>query len=179
VALKPTIYKFNISLSDIDRGYYDSLHLTVAQHPSETHERMMTRIMAYCINADEHLAFTRGLSATEEPDLWIKTLDDQISLWIDVGEPSLDRIKKISRIAQSVKIYSFNSKSDLWWSRVSNDAHRLCVSAYQFKWETIQSLAAMVERTMTMSVTIADGSAFVATELGECEVNTVVLFQAD
>lgn len=175
MALKPTIYKFNISLSDMDRDYYDSLHLTVAQHPSETHERMMVRILAYCINADERLSFTRGLSATEEPDMWIKTLDDQISLWIDVGEPSLDRIKKVSRNSEAVKIYSFNTKSDLWWSRLSNQVDRLPVSVYQFQWESIQLLAAMVERTMTMSVTISDGSAFVATELGECEVAWLTL----
>jgi len=80
LALKPTIHKFNVSLSDLDRDYYESLNLTVAQHPSETIERMMVRLLAYCINAHARLQFTKGLSDTEEPDLWVKSLDDQVEL---------------------------------------------------------------------------------------------------
>ena len=99
MALKPTIYKLRISLSDINRNFYDALNLTIAQHPSETLERMMARILAFCINAQEHLEFTKGLSAVDEPDIWVKSLDDQITLWIDVGEPAVDRIKKASRIS--------------------------------------------------------------------------------
>ena len=80
MALKPTIYKSRISLSDIDRHYYAALNLTLAQHPSETLERMMVRVLAYCINAQEQLAFTRGLCAVDEPDIWARTLDNQIAL---------------------------------------------------------------------------------------------------
>ena len=97
VALKPTIYKFGISLSDLNRGHYETLNLTIAQHPSETVERMMVRVLAYCINANETLEFTKGVSAVDEPDLWHHTLDGQLSSWIDVGEPSVDRIKKATR----------------------------------------------------------------------------------
>ncbi len=88
MALKPTIYKMKITLSDLDRDYYDALSLTIARHPSETLERMMVRVLAFCINAQEGLAFTKGLCAVEEADIWARTLDDQISLWIDVGEPT-------------------------------------------------------------------------------------------
>ena len=70
MALKPTIYKSRIALSDVNRNYYDTLNLTIAQHPSETLERMMVRIMAYCINAQENLIFTKGISSPEEPDIW-------------------------------------------------------------------------------------------------------------
>ncbi len=73
----------------------------------------MARVLAYCINAEEHLSFTKGLSSTEEPALWVKSLDGQISSWIDVGEPSLERIKKATRISQVVKVYTFNTKSEL------------------------------------------------------------------
>ena len=89
MAIKPTIYKLKIALSDLERNHYDTLNLTLALHPSETLERMMVRVLAYCINAQAHLSFTRGLSAIEEPDIWARTLDDQISLWIDLGEPSV------------------------------------------------------------------------------------------
>jgi len=94
MALKPTIYKLKITLADTDRDYYDTLTLTVAQHPSETLERMMARVLAFCLNAQEYLVFTKGLCAVEEPDIWARTLDDRLSLWIDVGEPTVDRIKK-------------------------------------------------------------------------------------
>ena len=135
----------------------------------------MVRVLAFCINAQEHLTFTKGLSTAEEPDIWARTLDDQISLWIDVGEPAVDRIKKATRRATAVKIYSFNSKSDVWWSQGQAKFNQMKVSIFQFQWENIQSLAALVQRTMDLSVTITDDSAYVATELGEREVPWVTL----
>ena len=175
MALKPTIYKLRIALSDINRNYYDTLSLTTALHPSETLERMMVRVLVFCINAQEHLTFTKGLSAVEEPDIWARTLDDQISLWIDVGEPAVDRIKKATRIANTVKIYSFNSKSDVWWDQGHAKFDALKVGVFRFQWDNIQALAALVQRTMDFSVTITDDSAYVATESGECEVPWVTL----
>lgn len=170
MALKPTIHKFNISLSDLDREHYDSLNLTVAQHPSESPERMMARVLAYCINAQERLVFTKGLSDTDEPDLWVKSLDDLVELWIDVGEPALERLKKASRQAGAVRVYSFNSKSHVWWEQLQLARSKLPVAVFRFDWEAIVEFAALLERTMTMSVTITNDSAYIATERGECEV---------
>ena len=175
MALKPKIYKFRITLSDIDRNFYDTLNLTLAQHPSETLERMMVRVLAFCINAQEQLAFTKGLCAVDEPDIWVRTLDDQITLWIDVGEPAVDRIKKAARLSPAVKVYSFNSKSDVWWDQGRAKFNELTVSIFQFQWERIQALAALVQRTMDLSITITGDSAYVATESGECEVSWVPL----
>lgn len=172
MALKPTIYKFRISLSDLNRDYYDTLNLTIAQHPSETVERMMARILAYCVNAQENLVFTRGLSTIEEPDIWVRTMDDQIALWIDVGEPAVDRVKKSTRLASEVKVYSFNdrAKSDVWWQKNMNKFRQLNAAFFRFDWPGIQALANQVERTMDFSVTITGDSAYVATEIGECEI---------
>jgi len=130
VALKPTIYKLNISLSDLNRNYYDTLNLTIAQHPSETVERMMARVVAYCINAHEYLLFTKGLSDVDEPDIWLRTLDDQISLWIEVGEPSVTRIKKASRLSKATMVYCFNSKADVWWKQAEDKIKLLKASVY-------------------------------------------------
>lgn len=171
MALKPTIYKFRISLSDLNQDHYDSLNLTVAQHPSEKVERMMARVLAYCINAQEDLTFTKGLSEIDEPDIWVRTLDDKIALWVDVGEPAVDRIKKASRLAEEVKIYCFNSKADVWWSQTEQKIKQFKASVYQFDWENIQALAALVERTMDVSISITGDSAYIAAALGECEVN--------
>ena len=170
MALKPTIYKFAISLSDLDRDYYDSLNLTVAQHPSESAERMMVRVLAFCINAQDRLAFTKGLSETEEPDLWVKSLDDQIELWIDVGEPVVDRLKKATRQSKETLVYSFNSKSPTWWDQLQLQRSKLPVLVFRFEWTAVQALAKLLERTMVMSVTITGASAFVATSNGECEI---------
>lgn len=175
MALKPIIYKIKISLSDLNRNYYDSLNLTLAQHPSETIERMMVRVLAYCINAQEHLVFTKGLSEVDEADIWARTLDGQISLWIDVGEPAVDRIKKVSRLASAVKIYCFNSKADVWWEQGQNKISQLQASVFKFDWENIQTLATLVQRTMDISVSITGDSAYVATESGECEVSWLTL----
>ncbi len=175
MALKPTIYKLRISLSDINRNFYDALNLTIAQHPSETLERMMARILAYCINAHEHLEFTKGLSAVDEPDVWIKSLDGQITLWIDVGEPAVDRIKKASRVSSDVKVYCFNSKSNVWWDQAKIKFNKLAVSIYKFEWQNIQDAAALLQRTMDFSVTITGDSAYLATESGECEITWTVL----
>ena len=170
MAQKSTIYKFRIALSDLERNYYDALNLTIAQHPSESLERMMARLLAFSINAKVGLVFTKGLSSVEEPDIWIRTLDEQTSLWIDVGEPSVDRIKKASRQAREVKVYSFNSKSDVWWEQGRSKFAMLKASIFRFDLQSVKAFAALIERTMDFSITITGNSAFIAADLGECEV---------
>ncbi len=175
MALKPTIYKIRISLSDLNREIYDTLNLTIALHPSETMERMMARMLAFCINSEELLTFTKGLSEADQPDIWSRSLDDRITLWIDLGEPLAERIKKASHQSEAVKVYSFNSKSDVWWAKGEAQFKKYAVSVYRFDHEQVKHLAGMVERTMDISVTIAEQSAFIATAKGECEVSWVTL----
>jgi len=180
MALKPTIYKINVNRSDLNNDIYDSLTLTVAQHPSETVERMMARIVAFCLQSQqEFLSFTKGLSNVDDPDIWAKSLSDEFLLWIDMGEPAFDRIKKASRLAKEVSIYSFNTKSDVWWRQGESDFSTLKnLTVYQFSFDQIQQLAKFAKRTMELSVTISGDSSYIATELGECEVSHTVLQQA-
>jgi len=154
----------------MNQDYYDTLDLTLAQHPSETLERMMVRVMAFCLNAQEHLSFTKGLSDVEEPDLWVRTLDDQIALWIDVGEPDFERIKKSTRKANLVKVYSFNSKSDVWWEQSKAKFEQLSAIIYRFNWPEIKNLAAMTQRTMELSFMITGNSAYITLGDQQCEV---------
>lgn len=170
MALKPTIYKFRISLSDTNRDLYDSTQLTVAQHPSETLERMMARILAYCVKWQPDLALTKGLSTVEEPDLWVKSLDDQIELWVEIGEPSLDRLKKACRLAKRVDVFSFNSKSEVWWEQSKNKAHQYNANIYRLDSQAIETLAATVTRTMDLSVMISGNSLFIDTDQGSFEI---------
>ena len=171
MALKPTIYKLRLAISDLNQDYYDSINLTVAQHPSENLERMMARIVAFCLNAQENLSFTKGLSSVEEPDIWVKTLDDQIALWIDMGEPAPDRIKKSSRLAPVVKVYSFNSKSDTWWEQIKHKVQPFTnVQFYQLQWAQVQALATFAERTMDWSLSISDNTVYISSENQSCEL---------
>lgn len=170
MAIKPTIYKFNISLSDINRSVFESIQLTVALHPSETLHRMLARVVAYCCEYEQGLSFTKGLSEVEEPDIWIKSLDDKITLWIDIGEPSVERVKKASRLATTTKIYSFNTKAEVWWQLNQAKIDKR-VQVNRLDWQGIESFVELIERTTNMSLTITDQSAYVATEKGECEVS--------
>ena len=87
MAVKATIYKAELQVSDMDRNHYQAYPLTLAQHPSETEERLMIRLLAFALNADPALAFGRGISTDDEPDLWLKDLTGQVELWIEVGQP--------------------------------------------------------------------------------------------
>lgn len=175
MALKPTIYKAKISLADIETNYYDNLDLTLALHPSETIERMMARVLAFCMNAGDSPAFTRGLSAVEEPDIWVRTMDDRIALWIDIGEPAYDRIKKAARLSGAVRVYSFNLKSDAWWKKEQEKFSDLRASVFRFQWKGIQALAGFAARTMNLSVTISDSMIYVSTDKNACEIHWNVL----
>lgn len=171
MARKPTIFKFAIALADADAGRYLDLNLTVAQHPSESIERMMVRVLAYCLHAREGLEFTRGLSDTDEPDVWERSLDGRIIQWIEVGEPTVERLRKASGVADCVRVYSFNSKSDAWWRQVSAEMIKLGVAAHQFRWDEIKRLASMVQRTLALSLSITGMSAFLATDSDSIELN--------
>lgn len=138
----------------------------------------MARVMAYCINAQKGLTFTKGLSNVDEPDLWVRTPDDKIALWIDVGEPSVERTKKASRIAQRTRVYSFNSKSEVWWKQGQHKFGQYKASIVRLDHQKITELAAMLERTMDMSVTITGQSAFVTTTQGELELSWQTLQDA-
>jgi uncharacterized protein YaeQ len=175
MALKPTIFKFKVSLSDINNDYYDELNLILAQHPSENVERMMARSLAFCLNAfndaEKRMAFTKGLSSVDEPDIWLKSLDDQTLLWIDIGEPSFDRLKKACRLAKKTVVYTFNSKSDVWWKQSQADLDKLPISVVQFEWEQIKAFSQHLSRTMDFSITLSEQTAYVALNDSQIEVN--------
>lgn len=170
MATKPTIYKFTIALSDMNRDVYESLNLTVALHPSETPERMLARVLAFCLNAREGLKFTKGISSPDEPDIWARSLHDSVELWIEVGEPVPERVKKATRLAPKVKIYSFNSKAGVWWTQNQDRLAELNVEVVQFNWPEIQRFAALLDRTLDLSVSISGNSVFVSSAKGDCEV---------
>lgn len=170
VSLKPTIYRFQIALSDLNRDVFDTLSLTVARHPSETAERMLVRVLAYCMNLQEGLTFTRGLSSPDEADVWAHTLHNSIKCWIEVGEPAVERIKKATRQSPEVKVYCFNSKAGVWYTQNREQLAQLDAAIYRFAWSEVQAFAALLERTMDLTLTLSGESAYINTGQGDCEV---------
>jgi len=124
MALKATIFKADLQISDMDRHYYQNHTLTIARHPSETDERMMIRVLAFALHASEALNFGKGLSDIDEPDLWEKDLTGAIDLWIEVGQPDDKRILKACGRAARVIVYSYSSTSHIWWGQIGNRVER-------------------------------------------------------
>src|SRR5476651_1029772 len=125
MALKSTIFKAELQVSDLDRDHFATHALTIARHPSETDERMMVRVLAFALHASDALSFGRGLSTDDEPDLWQKDLTGSIETWIDVGQPDDKRIRKACGRAGQVYIYSYGGHaSKLWWTQISDKLER-------------------------------------------------------
>ena len=118
MAQNSLIYKVELSVSDMDRHYYDTHKLTVAKHPSETDERLMVRLLAFALNAHEHLEMTKGLSTDDEPDIWQKSLSDEIDVWVALGLPSEKIIRQSCNKSARVVIYPYGGKTaEVWWDR--------------------------------------------------------------
>jgi uncharacterized protein YaeQ len=114
MALPATIYKASIALADLDRSRYETLTATVARHPSETEERLVARLLAYALFFEEELTFTRGLCATDEPELWVKGGDGRVLLWVEVGLPDSERIVKASRHSEQVALLASGRAFATW-----------------------------------------------------------------
>jgi uncharacterized protein YaeQ len=158
MALKATINKATIHLSDMDRNYYDTLNLTIAQHPSETDSRMMVRLIAFVLNANEHLQFGKGVSDEDEAAIWQINYSEEIELWIELGQLDEKRIKKACNRAQEVKLYCYGSSVETWWKQSENKLRQFNkLSIEQFSEETTEALAKLVSRSMEFQCSIQDG----------------------
>jgi uncharacterized protein YaeQ len=163
MALKATIFKAELQISDMSRNYYHDHSLTIARHPSENDERMMVRLLAFALNAHEDLAFAEGMSTDDEPALWRKDMTGAIELWIDVGQPDGKRIRKACGRARRVIVYSFSGRSaDVWWNQVRKDLEGLKnLTVINLLPGTGPELAKLAQRTMKLQCTIQDGQAWV------------------
>jgi uncharacterized protein YaeQ len=164
MALKATIFKAELCIADMERGYYHDHALTVARHPSETDERMMVRLLAFALNADETLAFGAGLSTDDEPDLWRKDLTGTIETWIDVGLPDEKRIRKACGRADQVFVYSYGGRAaELWWQQVGDKLARSNnLTVIDLPQAGTRALARLAARNMKLQYTIQDGQVWVA-----------------
>ncbi len=164
MALKSTVYKATLNITDMDRQYYASHSLTLAMHPSETDERLMVRVLAFALFANEQLQLCKGLSDDDEPDLWEKDLTEQVLHWIELGLPDETRIRKASNRAQRVTVISYGERSPaIWWEKVKDKISRFDnVTVINLAAEASQALAAMIARGMELQVTIEGGHAWIS-----------------
>ena len=158
MALKATIFKANLHVSNIDLGYYQTHSLTLARHPSETDERMMVRLLAFAQHANDKLSFCTGLSDQNEPDLWQKDFTDAIDLWIEVGQPDEKRLLRACGRSEQVVVYSYGSSADIWWEQIKKKLTRTRnLTIVKLPADCTQALAKLAERSMQVQCMIQDG----------------------
>jgi len=164
MALKATIFKASLQIANMDRNYYHDHALTIARHPSETDERMMVRVLAFALHAHEALAFGKGLSSDDEPDLWQKDLTGAIEIWIDVGQPDEKRIRKACGRAAQVFIYSYGGHgAGMWWDQIGSKLERTRnLTVIKLPVATTQALAKLARRNMQLHCIIQDGQVWLA-----------------
>jgi uncharacterized protein YaeQ len=158
MALKATIHKAALQVADMDRNYYADHALTVARHPSETDERMMVRLLAFALNAHEQLAFGKGLSDTDEPDLWQKDLTGAIAHWIEVGQPEDKRLLRACGRARRVSVYAYGGSAELWWRPIAEKVARAKnLAVWRVPAEASPALAKLAARSMQLQCTVQEG----------------------
>jgi uncharacterized protein YaeQ len=158
VALKATVFKTELQVSDVQRGHYQTYNLTLARHPSETDERLMIRLLAFALNADEGLAFTKGLSTDDEPELWLKSLSDEIALWIELGQLDEKRLRRACGLAKQVIVYLYAERSaSVWWSQQREMVRRFSnLRLVMLSVVGDTRLESLTQRNMTLHATIQD-----------------------
>ena len=163
MVLKATIFKADLQIADMDRNYYADHGLTLARHPSETDERMMVRLLAFVLFAEEGLGFGKGLCVDDEPDLWRKDLTGAIELWVDVGLPDEKWTRKACGRARQVAIVSYGGRpAEVWWEQTRAKLERQDnLRVLSLDQEATQALAALANRTMRLQCTVQDGQVWI------------------
>ncbi|MEO5813021.1 MAG: YaeQ family protein [Rhodanobacter sp.] len=159
MALNSTIYKVELQISDMDRHYYATHALTLARHPSETEERLMARLLAFALYADERLEFGKGISDEDEPALWRKAYTGEIEQWIELGQPDETRIRKACGRARQVVVINFGGHgAEIWWHKVRTALGRnRNLTVLDIPAPTVAELVTLLQRGMRLQCLIQDG----------------------
>jgi uncharacterized protein YaeQ len=179
MAIKSTVFKVALQIADLDRHYYADHSLTLARHPSETDERMMVRLLAFALYADNGLRFGKGISSDDEPDLWHKDLTGKIKRWIEVGLPDIRVIRKACGRADQVVVVSYGRAADIWWNENSDKLQRQNnLSVFKLTSDTTQSIAELASRTMQLQCTIQEGYIMMTSAAGMIEIEPQILHRS-
>tara|TARA_R110000850_G_scaffold105703_5_gene216762 strand:- start:1118 stop:1654 length:537 start_codon:yes stop_codon:yes gene_type:complete len=173
MALSSTIFKVQLDLSDLNKNHYQSYKLTLARHPSENDQRMMLRLIAFALFADEQLAFTKGISTTEEPDLWIKNYSGEIELWIDLGLPDEKRIRQAHSLAKKVVIFAYGDRSlTTWRQQLEGSLKRFpSLRIFHISDDELKQLASLADKNMQLHCSIQDNDIFIGNDTQNLQIN--------
>ncbi len=177
MAIKATVFKANLQIADMDRHYYQDHALTMAQHPSETDERMMVRLLAFALHAGEYLEFGQGMTDDDEAGLWQRDLTGAIELWIDVGIPDERLIRKACGRANQVIVYSYGGRvAEMWFAQNKSQFERQKnLTVINLPMESTAALAGLTQRTMNLQCTIQDGQVWLSDGEQSVQVEREVL----
>ncbi|NRA62188.1 MAG: YaeQ family protein [Psychrobium sp.] len=166
MAQKATIFKADVNIANMDTDLYLDQSLTIAQHPSETVQRMMLRIVAWAMFANERLSFCKGISDEDEPDLWQKNYHDDIDLWIDLGLPDEKRLKKGCVRAKEAVLFTYGrNAANIWWKNQQSNARKYKnLTVYFVSDDTMEALSDLVTRTMHLQFSISDGEIWLSSQ---------------
>ena len=157
MAIGATIHTFAVQLADVDRGVYDDITLRVARHPSETDAFMLTRVLAYALEYEEGIAFSEGISATDEPAVLVRDLTGALVAWIEVGAPDAARLHTGSLAGARVAVYTHRDPAKVAAPWAGKKIHRAEeISLYSFDAGFVESVTAAVERRNTMTASITE-----------------------
>ena len=157
MALGATIHTFAVQLADVDRGVYEELALRVARHPSETESYMMTRVLAYCLEYEEGIVFSEGISSTDEPAVLVRDLTGALIAWIEVGAPDADRLHHGSKLAERTVVYTHRDPTKVMAPWAGKRIHRSdAIVLHSFDPGFIDAAVTAVERRNTMTVSITE-----------------------
>ena len=163
MALTATIYNVTIDLSDLDRGVYETFELRVARHPSETAEYMLVRLLAYCLEYQEGIALTEGVSSGDEPALVVRDLTGRLTAWIEVGLPDASRLHRGSKAAGRAAVYTHRDARQLLSQLSGAKIHRAGdIPIRAFDRTAIEEVAALIERRASLAISISGGELLVA-----------------
>ena len=156
MATKSTIHKAFLNIANMDTNYYNEHNLTLALHPSETELRLMARIVAFILNANEELTFCKGIAEDDEPDLWEKDFGGDIKLWIELGQPDEKRIKKACGKSEKVIIYTYQENMALpWFKKIENNLSRFKnLSIINLNMD--EDIEELTQRSMNLQCNISD-----------------------
>ena len=176
MALSATIFKADLTITDMDRGYSATHALVLARHPSETDERMMARLLAFALNAGEELAFGKGLSSDDEPALWRKDLTGVIELWIEVGLPDEKLVRRACGRAAQVRLYTYGRNAAKWWQDNGSALARPDnLTVIELPPTATQDMAKLAQRTMQLQCTVQDGTVWLTDGARTVEIAPVIL----
>ncbi len=162
VALTSTVYNFDVQLSDVDRGVYESLAIRAARHPSETEEYLVTRVLAYCLEYREGIAFGKGLSEPDEPAVVVRDLTGTITAWIEVGAPDAARLHKASKSSPRVAVYTYRDPVQLVRQLDGERIHRAeSVEIHGIDRALIDALVARLDRRTALDLAVTDRHLYV------------------